>query len=84
MGISAVRDRVKLPAFCRRESELKDDKRAEMKRNLSEPIYYGAFQESQTFPDNSEEGEDHATYEELKKSQFEDSGSQEPEEMQSR
>ena len=35
MGISAVTDRVKLPAFCRGESELKDDKRAEMKRNLS-------------------------------------------------
>ena len=35
MGISGERDRVKLPAFCRGESELKDDKRAEMKRNLS-------------------------------------------------
>ena len=35
MGISAVRERVKLRAFCRGESELKDDKRAEMKRNLS-------------------------------------------------
>lgn len=35
LGISAVRDRVKLRAFCRGESELKDDKRAEMRRNLS-------------------------------------------------
>ena len=35
MGISAVGDRVKLRAFCQRQSELKDDKRAEMKRKLS-------------------------------------------------